>query len=344
MSMITASAPGKLFITGEYAVLDKAPALLTAVDVRAICRLRPSGSATWRIHTPPIASAPALFTLRDGLPCWEGEPVALLDAAWGALSEQDRQTLEGRGWNISLDTSAFFLKDRKLGLGSSAAALTALMGGLWKAARTDDGQWPAEPEAFDALHSAHRAWQGGGSGADIAVALAGGTLLYRREPRIAAPVALPDTLEILAVWTGQPASTRGFLRRLAEFQDASPEVFRERFSVLEREAEEAALAASNGDAASFLEAFVDSGAALRALGESAQLNIWSEPHERIGGLVAEAGGLYKPSGAGGGDVGLAILRTGDATHLEGLKSALSSAGFNILPLRFGARGLHVVSE
>ena len=337
---ISASAPGKLFFTGEYAVLDRAPALLTAVDVRAVCHMRMSQSTTWRLHTPPIEAKPATFTITDDLPCWEGEPVALFDAAWRGLSEVQRKMLAGNGWNISLDTSSFFLKDRKLGLGSSAAALAALMGCLWTAA----GELPPEEEAFLALREAHRQWQGGGSGADLAVSLAGGTLLYRREPRIAAPVALPEGMEILPVWTGRPASTAGFLRRLAEFQAASPEVFRERFAVIEKEAEEAALAAANGDTEGFLEAFVDSGAALRALGTAAGLDIWSDAHESIARLVADSGGLYKPSGAGGGDVGLALLRAGDEQQLEGLKSSLSSAGFGILPLRFGARGLHVTSE
>lgn len=60
--------------------------------------------------------------------------------------------------------------------------------------------------------------------------------------------------------------------------------------------------------------------------------------------MGDAGGVYKPSGAGGGDVGLAVLPAGDEQQLEGLKSSLSSAGYSILPLRFGARGLHVTSE
>lgn len=340
MSTITASAPGKLFITGEYAVLDRAPAMLTAVDVRAICRMSRAGSKTWRLSTPPLDVTPAVFSIEDDLPCWEGEPVALFDAAWRGLSEKQRKTLAASGWNISLDTSAFFLKDRKLGLGSSAAATAALMGCLWTAA----GELPAEEEAFTALKQAHTAWQGGGSGADLAVAMAGGTLLYRRDPRIAAPVALPEGLEILPVWSGKPASTGGFLKRLAEFQEKSPQVFRERFAVLEKEAEEAALAAAGGDIAAFLEAFVDSGAALRALGTAAGLDIWSSVHEDIARIVSDAGGVYKPSGAGGGDVGLAVLPAGDAQQLEGLKSSLSSAGYSILPLRFGARGLHVTSE
>lgn len=340
MTSITASAPGKLFVTGEYAVLDRAPAMLTAVDVRAICRLRPSGDNAWRIVTPPLSATPQVFRIVDDLPCWEGEPVPLFDAAWRALREQDRRALSASGWHVSLDTSAFFLKDRKLGLGSSAAALAALTGALWHAA----GELPGEADAFEALKAAHTAWQGGGSAGDIAATLAGGTLLYRRDPRIAAPVAFPDGLEFLPVWSGAPAGTEAFLRRLSEFQQAEPDLFRERFAVLEKEAEEAGLAASSGDVDGFLEAFDGCGAALRALGVAAGLPIWNTAHERIGEVVRAAGGHYKPSGAGGGDVGLAVTRSNDATLPERVKSALSSAGYSVLPLRFGARGLYVTSD
>lgn len=337
MKAVVASAPGKLFVTGEYAVLDRAPALLTAVNVRAVCRLRPASGEVSRLVTPPLSMTPAVFRIADDMPQWEDEPVPLLDAAWRALTEARRRKLAESAWHISLDTSAFFLKDRKLGLGSSAAALAALTGALWAAT----GDLPAEADAFDALRSAHTAWQGGGSGADLAVTLAGGNILYRRDPRIAAPVALPGGLEVLPVWSGRPASTGEFLRKLAEFQENAPERFRERFAVLEQEAEEAAVAASAGDADAFLEAFEDQGAALRALGEAAELPIWSEDHERIGEIARANGVRYKPSGAGGGDIGLALIRAGDEEGAERLKSGLSSAGYSILPLGFGARGLHI---
>ena len=345
MNSVVSSAPGKLFITGEYAVLDCAPAFVTAVDVRAVCKLRrvpDSDGRVWRVVTPPLSATPGVFRVVDGLPEWDGEPIRLVDAAWRALSEEQRATLARSAWHVSLDTSAFFLKDRKLGLGSSAAALGALMGALWTVA----GGLPEEPAAFATLKTAHHMFQGGGSGADLAATLAGGTILYRREPRIAASVAVPDGFDILPVWSGKSAATGEFLRKLAEFQQTSPDVFRERFAVLEKEAEEAGLAASAGDTEGFIEAFDDSGAALRALGEAANLPIWSAEHENINAIVRQAGGVYKPSGAGGGDIGLAIFRTGDAQALEALKSALSSAGYNILPLRFGARGLHItdVSE
>lgn len=38
MKGLRASAPGKLFLCGEYAVLEGAPAVLTAIDRRAVAR------------------------------------------------------------------------------------------------------------------------------------------------------------------------------------------------------------------------------------------------------------------------------------------------------------------
>lgn len=337
MTAVHGSAPGKLFITGEYAVLDQAPALLTAVDVRAHCRLEPSGSMQWRIQTPPISSVPCRLRVEGDCLHWEDEPVRLFEAAWQALDETRRRVLAAQGWNVVLDSSAFFLKERKLGLGSSAATLVALLGALWRAS----GELPPEAEAFEAAAKAHAGWQGAGSGADISVALVGGTLLYRRNPRIAAPVALPEALALVPVWTGQAASTGDFLARLAVFEQSSPDVFRERFAVLEQHAEAAALAVSGGELQEFTEAFTDCGAAMRALGDAAGLDIWSAAHREIAACVDVAGGFYKPSGAGGGDIGLALLPRGDDAALQRLKSSLSSAGFTDLPLRFGARGLHV---
>jgi phosphomevalonate kinase len=47
--------------------------------------------------------------------------------------------------------------------------------------------------------------------------------------------------------------------------------------------------------------------------------------------------VFKSSGAGGGDVGLAFSRTGSPT--EELRAALSAAGATVIPLGFQAAGL-----
>ena len=45
---VEASAPGKLVVSGEYAVLAGAPALVAAVDRRVTCNLVPRDRGGWR--------------------------------------------------------------------------------------------------------------------------------------------------------------------------------------------------------------------------------------------------------------------------------------------------------
>ncbi|MDX1454683.1 MAG: hypothetical protein R3217_04420, partial [Gammaproteobacteria bacterium] len=280
--IIRASAPGKLILAGEYAVLDHAPALVTAVSTRARCEFNADAdSKQLRILARPLSDQPRRAILGEELH-WEDADVPLFSAAFSALSSERRAALAGAGGDLLMDSSAFFVKETKLGLGSSAAMLTALMGVLWELS----GGLPDEPEAFEALRVAHTLFQGSGSGADLAASLVGGTLLFRRDPAIRAPVSLPESIEIIPAWTGNAASTPKFLERLAAFEKDHHEDFLARFKVLEQEAEEVAMAAAEGNAEALLEALGDFSAGLKALGEAADMPIWGEAQRAIAAAVA----------------------------------------------------------
>jgi mevalonate kinase len=84
---VIASAPGKLILSGEYAVLGGAPAVVVAVDRRAIAH-----------HGT-------------------GQPSAFLDAVAHELGKDHL--------DIAVDSAAFYDGTTKLGLGSSAAVTVA---------------------------------------------------------------------------------------------------------------------------------------------------------------------------------------------------------------------------
>jgi len=94
-----ATAPGKLILTGEYAVLDGAPALVVAVNRRV----------TASRHTGPRGSSPFLVAV--------AEEIA---RSYGVDAPEARAAME-----IVVDSSSFFLGNTKLGLGSSAAVTVA---------------------------------------------------------------------------------------------------------------------------------------------------------------------------------------------------------------------------
>jgi len=137
--MATASAPGKLFLIGEYGVLHGWPAVVAAVDRRVTGRFVPGGAPATPLVEQVVETVRA-YLVEDGATVPEGAPV--------------------------LDSSALASGTGKLGLGSSAAVAAAGVGAMLAAAGCDLEY--SRILAFTLANRAHRAAQGGrGSGAAI---------------------------------------------------------------------------------------------------------------------------------------------------------------------------------
>ncbi len=81
---------------------------------------------------------------------------------------------------------------------------------------------------------------------------------------------------------------------------------------------------------------------LQRLGSEAGISIVSDVHRHIGQIVRDAGGIYKPSGAGGGDIGVAF--TDNPAIRDTVRERLSSTGYQILPLSISAEGVHLTHQ
>ena len=174
---MSTSAPGKLIIAGEYAVLRGDPAIVMAIDRRAIA------------------------TEVD-----EPEPLSPFLAEVAGRVGRD----PGR---LRVDTSAFATDGRKLGLGSSAAATVAFAGALAPELELTAIHELAH-QAHGAVSARAGAR---GSGVDVAVSVWGGVIRAtpRGEacPAIE-PIALPADLVWVAVDSGSPADTRDLVSRV----------------------------------------------------------------------------------------------------------------------------------
>lgn len=328
MTRILATAPGKLVLLGDYAVLEGAPALVLAVDRRAVVTLESAAADYW-FDAPQLGIGQAQAQLRrDANGVWR--------MLWPQLGEADVQALalvsavvEGLAlesvptpFSAHLDTRAFFTgspQSAKLGLGSSAALSVALAASI----RAHDG---SDTPALADLVTMHRQLQHGrGSGLDIAASCAGGMIVYRLlhdQPQLTT-VLWPHALHSCCVWSGKSASTASFLQQLAQWRARHPSAFDERMAVLRTWAEQGRDAAMRGNAAALVDAVSVYARALADLGGASGIDIVCEEHRRIGNLARDCGVAYKSCGAGGGDVGVAVAT--DPQRLAAFAGGLAHA-------------------
>jgi phosphomevalonate kinase len=349
--VLQVSAPGKLVLLGEYAVLDGAPALVGAVDRRARVTASPAPGRWWQVAAPGLTEGPARFALdHSGALQWasdsESRGLELVERLFGRWSDAVGSAIGALPpLALELDTTEFFDDAGsgrvKLGLGSSAALTAALASALqaWIGGGVlprPDLEWVRKVVAL------HRAVQGGrGSGLDVAASLLGGVLEYRLDDRqrvaTARPLALPDDFCWLAVWTGRPAATGAFLERLEARRSSHRAQVEGAMAALAAAAAAGASAMERRDAGAFLDVVDASWEGFEALGAAIGMPVLSVEHRRIREIAEGCGVRYKPSGAGGGDLGLAFAD--DGGRLEELARRAAEAGFRLPELGIDPNGL-----
>ena len=351
MTAIASSAPGKLVILGEYAVLFGHPAVVMAVNRRARVDLRPADGNDWSVVAPGFEERVTPFDLdRDRGFEWR-EPAADAPARL-VLVERILDSLVAanlidpeirRPASITVDTREFFQSTErgsaKLGLGSSAALTVALT----KAFRSwaPQGQ-RSEAVSLGQLLDLHRSFQGGrGSGIDLAASFTGGVVEYRLiedgQTPSARPLDLPKGLHLVFLWTGRSASTASFLARLDQGVEKDGGATSAAIDELGRVASEGIAHLRADDVTAFLGDVSVFGDTMERLGRAAGIPILSDEHIELRRLARDIGVSYKPSGAGGGDVGIGF--TDDPEDATVFAARAEDAGFPQLDLEIDPEGV-----
>ena len=279
MKPFRVTAPGKLFLMGEYAVLEGAEAVVTAVNRRVCAR--------------PGARAP------DGLVA-----IALSRAA----SRLGRADLANQP--IEVDSASLFAGKKKLGLGSSAAVAAAVVATALHSAEQDLSSPESRRLVLETACEAHDAFQRTrGSGADVAAATYGGMLVVRRAssgPPEVRPWTPPAGVHWAFLWTGSAASTKRRIwavRRLKRLIPMSREVlFREMTQLSSR-----FVSRGSTDPATLFETMNSYADLMAMVGRLAGVPIVTPAISKVIWAARKMGGAAKPSGAGGGDFAVAAL-------------------------------------
>lgn len=309
-----------MILLGEYAVLEGAPALVCAVDSLAEVSCTDYRRGEFMLHSPAIdiMNIPFVVTGRGRV---RFDPrlddytkkrlrffKKLFEYGWGRLS-LDAQNY--RGLQIRLDTGAFYSSrlNIKLGFGSSAAMTVALLAGLFESYRVKLGS----DQLLEHSLIAHHLAQGKlGSGIDIAASCLGGVVRFQLDEEQgqhkvdAKNISLWPDLFIIPVWTGNSTNTRTMLRGIERLKTDQPEQYAEVIERLSSISLQGCRAYEDQDEEIFMKSVHLYENSLRELGQSSGLPIISGKHQELADLAWAEGAAYKPSGAGGGDIGLAF--------------------------------------
>jgi phosphomevalonate kinase len=282
--------PGKVMLSGEYAVLYGGTAVLVPV---------PSYVRVAVADTPPdFAPGPAAQSALDF-------PVPELAAF---ESEHGKPVL-------AVDNREFYNVDEngtwhKLGLGASAAEAVGVLALRFQLAGLN---WREHRLRIARLGIAvHRQAQDGlGSGADVAACAMGERIRYRQGEgngvieRIG-PVPAGAQIPLALVWTGRPADTREMVEQWqAWLSHADPKV-RSRLDKLigvSNMLAESWFTSSTGRLFALLDEFdAELSQVMSMAGVAYRLPI----HDELSEWAMAYGGRAKPTGAGGGDMALLL--------------------------------------
>jgi phosphomevalonate kinase len=190
----------------------------------------------------------------------------------------------------------------------------------------------------------HNHFQGlAGSGIDVAASVFGGVFRYQisgDKPDSAPSIKMlpiPSSLQMRFVWTGQPASTADYLKKMSNYRKHNEAKFNRIMQSLANLAGAGCEAFLNGRTDTFFQVVQDYYDRLEQLGAESRIPIISNIHRQIAETVDAGGGFYKPSGAGGGDFG--IIFGSDKSHITELAQRVARNGFTVTDIDVGAKGI-----
>lgn len=369
------SAPGKVILHGEHAVVHGKVALAVALNLRTFLRLQTSSNGKVCLNLPNIGLQRA----------WEVARLQLLDTSFleqghsaAPTAEQVQKLKEVVGLTDdsghhehmallaflylylsisqkqrplpSLDVTVWSQLPTGAGLGSSAAYSVCLAAGLLTACGITPnplrdgetvGRWASEHlELINtwALRG-ERVIHGNPSGVDNAVSTWGGALRYQ-QGTITALKRLP-TLQILLTNTKVPRSTKALVARVQGRLLKFPKIVAPLLASIDaislqcQQVLEDMVAAPAAEHYLMLEELIDM--------NQHHLNALGVGHASLDQLcqVTQARGLHsKLTGAGGGGCGITLLRPDlEPQDVEAAKQALSGCGFDCWETSVGAPGV-----
>lgn len=327
--MITVKAPGKLYIAGEYAVVEPSfPAVIVALDQFVTVSIAESqdigrieskqyqeNSLYWRRNGDEL-----VFDNRDN-------PFHYILSAIRFTEQYAReQGKDLKLFNLKINSQLDSKDGRKYGLGSSAAVTV----GTIKALCHFYGLTLSKDEIYKLAAIAHLDIQGNGSLGDIAASVYGGWIAYQafdhdwlQASRNTATLSQllkmkwpgldiqiltpPKELELLIGWSGSPASTSQLVDKITIATATKHQAYANFLEASKNCVLKLIEGFKKADLKLIQKQITMNRRILQDLSDFSQVSIETPLLKKMCDIAENIGGAAKTSGAGGGDCGIAVI-------------------------------------
>ncbi len=318
---VTVSAPGKLMLFGEHAVVYNHPCLVTAVDQRMKATVELLNAQEFQLVAVDVKVAGYKKTLTE-----LGKGNIPKGAQFVEIALKNIAETYPLSSGFKITTSSEF--SSQFGFGSSSASTVCTI----KAVTELLNLKLSKKEVFDLAFKTVLGIQGKGSGFDVAAAVYGGTLYFVTGGKIIEPLNL-TRLPLIVGYSGVKADTVTLINIVKETSDKYPELIESIYTNIEmlvKQAKPAIIAQGWQTVGNLMN--VNQGY-LEALGVSTK---------KLSAMIysAKDAGAYgaKLSGAGGGDCMIALAPEGKRKAVE---EAIAQAGGQIISIKTNAEGIRV---
>jgi len=318
---ITVSAPGKLMLLGEHAVVYDRPCLVTAVGQRLKVTIELLATSEFQLDAEDVQVVGYKKQMTE---VGNGEipkGAKFVEIALKNFCEKHPKITGVRVTTASEFSSLF-------GFGSSSASTVCVI----RALSDLTGMHLSREEIFDLSYKTILDIQGKGSGFDIAAAVYGGTLYFVTGGKVIEPLIIPS-LPLMVGYSGVKADTVTLINEVKKKMDAEPKKVNRIYDAISELVEKAKTDMGKGDWETVGKWMNFDQEYLRDLGVST---------EKLESMIAAAkkAGAWgaKLSGAGGGDCMIALVRS-DKRNAVG--EAITTAGGQVIDVALNAEGVRV---
>lgn len=321
MKKITVSAPGKLILLGEHAVVYNHPCLVTAVGQRLRLTMEVLNIPEFQLDAPDVGIVNHKKHInkigKGDIP----KGAKFVEIAVKNISKKYRLKS-----GLRIITKSEF--SPRFGFGSSSASTVCTIKALSELFKLD----LTSKEIFDLSYRTVLDVQGAGSGFDVAAAVYGGTIYFTTGGKTIEPLSISH-LPLVSGYSGEKADTVTLINQVKEKAEKYPNIIKKIYSSIEELVELAKIKLLENDLQSCGELISINQGFLEALGVSSG---------KLANMIyaARSAGAYgaKLSGAGGGDCIIAITPEKNRMAVE---KAIIKAGGEIIDVSTNAQGVRI---